>query len=186
MLSPPAEPRPMLWTRDSFYRLSQAGYFDGRRVQLVEGRIIEMPPQKHAHAYAVSLIADFLRCELAEEYWVREGKPLNLDAENDPEPDVAVVPGKPWEHKDHPASAALIVEVADSSLKLDQRKTKLYATHGVEEYWIVDLSGRRVEIHRKPLPERGEYESTTVVAPPQKVSPLVKPSATFGLASLFV
>lgn len=176
----------MLWTRESFYKLSAAGYFEGRRVQLVEGRIIEMPPQKHSHAYAVSLIADFLRGELTGAFWVRENKPINLDDQTDPEPDVVVVRGKPWDYQDHPTSAVLIVEVADNSLKLDQRKAKLYATRGIDEYWIVDLNGKKVEVYRKPLPARGEYEVSTSIAPPQKLSPLVKPGATLGLASLFV
>ena len=176
----------MLWSREMFYKLTTAGYFEGKRVQLVEGRIIEMPPQKHAHAYAVSLIADFLRVELTEGFWVRENKPLNVGTDHDPEPDIAVVEGKPWDHTDHPTAAELIVEVADTSLKLDQRKAKLYASHGVGEYWIVDLQGKRVEIYRNPLKDRGEYESTQVLAPPQKISPQLKLNATLGLTSVFV
>jgi hypothetical protein len=36
------EPRPVRWTRGEYYRMVEAGLFDGTRVELIEGAIIEM------------------------------------------------------------------------------------------------------------------------------------------------
>ena len=58
-----------------------------------------------------------------------------LDEDSEPEPDVAVVAGTPREYLSaHPPTAALVVEVADSSLGLDRRlKSALYARAGSHE-----------------------------------------------------
>ena len=53
-----------------------------------------------------------------------------------------------------PRTAALVVEVADSSLEYDRRdKAQLYARAGFEDYWIVNLRERCVEVHRQPSPD---------------------------------
>jgi Uma2 family endonuclease len=50
----------------------------------------------------------------------------------------------------------LVVEVADASLRFDRReKGSLYARAGVPEYWIVNLIGRVLEIHRDPISDPG-------------------------------
>ena len=44
-----------------------------------------------------------------------------------------------------------MVEVADSSLRLDRRfKAAVYARAGLREYWIVNLVERTLEVHREP------------------------------------
>jgi Uma2 family endonuclease len=78
--------------------------------------------------------------------------PLRLGADSVPEPDVAVVRGAIRDFaKAHPRFAEVIVEVADSTLALDRgRKRSLYAANGIPEYWIVNLPGDCVEVHRRP------------------------------------
>ena len=52
-----------------------------------------------------------------------------------------------------PQDVFLVVEVADSSLTFDRGvKARLYATAGVMEYWIVDVSAGSVECYRSPGP----------------------------------
>ena len=43
-LIPPLVPTPMLWTLDQYHQLIDSGLLAGRRVQLIEGQLIEMPP----------------------------------------------------------------------------------------------------------------------------------------------
>ena len=64
----------------------------------------------------------------------------------------------------HPTAAdvLLLVEVADSSLAWDRGpKLALYARHGVAEVWIVDLTGRAVEVFGSPartaMPSGGRW-----------------------------
>lgn len=78
---------------------------------------------------------------------LRVGSPLTLE-DSEPEPDLAVIPHdapRPY----HPATAALVIEVSASSLQRDlARKPSLYAAAGIDEYWVIDLDGRRVVTHR--------------------------------------
>jgi Uma2 family endonuclease len=56
----------------------------------------------------------------------------------------------PWDAQ-QPNQAYLIIEVAESSLTIDQgRKRRLYASCGVPEYWIVNLPERCIEVYTNP------------------------------------
>ena len=72
-----------------------------------------------------------------------------------PEPDVSVVAGTYKDYGDKPTTAALIVEVAVTSLAADREKAALYAEAGVGEYWIVLAEAGQVEVYRRP--EKGVY-----------------------------
>ena len=53
--------------------------------------------------------------------------------------------------KAHPDRALLVIEVADTSLQKDRGvKAALYATAGVPEFWLVNLTETIVEVHRRP------------------------------------
>jgi Uma2 family endonuclease len=80
-----------------------------------------------------------------------------------PEPDIAVVAGclEDYDHV-HPHEALLIVEVADTSLVQDRlTKAGIYAAAAIPEYWIVDVRGQRVEVHRQPAAAERRYELRT-------------------------
>ena len=58
----------------------------------------------------------------------------------------------------------LLIEVADSSLAFDQnQKLRLYALHGIPEYWLLNLNDLSLEVYRNP---NGEVyaEKTTLRA----------------------
>jgi Uma2 family endonuclease len=83
----------------------------------------------------------------------------------------------------------LVVEIADSSLRLDRRKAEIYAAAGVQEYWIVDLGERCVEIYRNPGLDRTaplgfHYPPASVAKEEQTISPLAVPSAIVKVADL--
>ena len=103
---------------------------------------------------------------------------------DEPEPDVAIVPGGPRDHlAEHPRVAALVVEVADSSLEYDRvDKARLYARAGFAEYWIVNLRDRCLEVHRQP--SSGGYGSVATLAPDATVAPLAAPAAPITVAAL--
>jgi Putative restriction endonuclease len=62
-----------------------------------------------------------------------------------------------------PDDVALLVEVADTSLRYDRRvKGLLYAEAGIREYWIVDLAGDVVESFASP--ERTASSAPTAAA----------------------
>lgn len=87
---------------------------------------------------------------------------LNLTASNsEPEPDLAIVHYTVWGYESHhpyPEEIFWLVEYAHSSLKKDlEVKDKIYAAAGIQEYWVVDLSGDRLIVFREPV--NGEYQS---------------------------
>src|SRR5437879_6256308 len=111
-------PRPWRWTREQYYRLGELGMFYGRRVELIRGEIIEMSPIGWPHTLAKSLVVEALRAAFPTGYWINEQNPFVVPG-SEPEPDVAVIPGRMRDYSDHPTTAVLIVEVADTSLDHD-------------------------------------------------------------------
>jgi Uma2 family endonuclease len=44
-----------------------------------------------------------------------------------------------------------VIEVADASLGFDRRiKGSVYARGGIQDYWIVNVTERVLEVHREP------------------------------------
>ncbi len=173
-------PRPIRWTRDEYHRLGEKGFFAHRRVELIRGEVIEMSPMREPHACAIALTADVLRATFGPGFYIRSQVPLNLDPD-EPEPDVAIVPGSPRDYSDTPTHALLVVEIADSSLTFDTTvKAELYATAGIADYWVLDLEGRRLLVFRDPtpLPPGGvAYRTQLVYGPADSVAPVAAPNS---------
>jgi Uma2 family endonuclease len=141
------------FTRAQYDQMIDAGVFGPEdKLELLDGEIIDMAQQKSKHATAVRLTEESLRVVFGKGFDVRVQLPFRLDDRSEPEPDIAVVPGGPRDYRDaHPATALLIVEVADSTLAFDRtRKLAAYARAGIPEYWIVDVANETVEVCRAP------------------------------------
>lgn len=179
------------WRRAEYDRLVDLGMFVGERLELLDGLLVVREPQGSSHAAIVGHIGRVLQSAFGAGWHARLQAPLALDEDSEPEPDVAIVAGK---HRDylsaHPSTAALVVEVADSSLRLDRRlKTGLYARTGLQEYWIVNLVEGVLEVHRHPQPATDTaygwvYGAVEILRPPGTVSPLVAPGAVIPVAEL--
>jgi Uma2 family endonuclease len=77
----------------------------------------------------------------------------------------------------------LIIEVADSSLRFDRiTKSRLYARHGIEDYWIVNVADEAVEVHRDPAGDG--WRSRTVHRAGDVLRPLLLPEVTVELGPL--
>lgn len=186
-----AKPVVHRWTRKQYLRMSELGWFAGSRVQLIDGRIIDMPAQKNAHYCAVEQAKKLLEDAFGPKYWVRAQATLSLGPRSVPDPDVAVVPGPRRADAAYPTTAMLVVEVSDSTLWLDRnRKSKVYAKSGIEDYWIVNLVDRQVEVHRDPVmrPVSGgpaRYSTIQIFKPGEFISPIAAPRARVSAADLF-
>ena len=181
-------PHGIRWSVDEYYKMFELGLFQGRRVQLIRGEIIEMAPMGTPHSTAVRLVAECLRKIFAEGFVVDSQLPLRLGKHDEPEPDVAIIEGDIRDFTDaHPFTARLVVEVADSSLKLDRgRKVELYAENGIEEYWIVNLKQRQLEVYRKPVTEgdASDYTEKIILTGDEFVSPLERPNSKLKIADM--
>jgi Uma2 family endonuclease len=179
------------WRRAEYERLVDLGVFVGERLELLDGVLAVQEPQGSAHAATAAQIGEVLRLAFGPGWYARLHAPLALDEHSEPEPDVAIVTGGPRDHiAAHPPTAALVVEVADSSLRLDRRlKAGLYARGRVPEYWIVNLVHGVLEVHRDPqpapeAPHGWAYRSLERLRPPAPVTPLAAPAAHIPVADL--
>jgi len=172
------------WTREEYERMAAEGYFaPDSRVELIEGVVYDMSPQNSAHTSGLHRGLRLLNAVFADAY-IRVQSPLALGEASEPEPDLAVVPGRLEDYEGaHPTTARLVVEVADSSLAHDRlRKIPVYARHGIPEAWLLDLKARRLEVHRDPLD--GVYRTRRVLRAGAAVSPLARPEARIAVADL--
>ena len=94
------EPTEREWTREEYYRLAEEGFFEGQRVQLLKGRIYQMPPQGLPHTVAVELAENAVRKVFGTNHRFRVQMPFHTADGSDPEPDIAVVPGSPRDAAD--------------------------------------------------------------------------------------
>ena len=173
------------FSRAQYEHMVETGVFGPEdRLELLEGEIIDMAPQKSRHSTAVTLLAEALKPLFTPGHTVRVQLPLSLNDFSQPEPDIAVVSGSPRDYRDaHPAHAVLIVEVADSTLAYDRsRKLATYARTGIPEYWILDLAGELLEVCRQP--ENGGYGERLVLLRGEKVAPDAGNGVSIGVEEL--
>ena len=179
------------WHRVEYERLVDQGVFENEPLELIGGQLIVAEPKGSEHATGVDMANDALRAALPPGWIVRVQNPLALDDESAPEPDIAVVRGTRADYRHaHPSRPALIIEVAESSLRFDRvTKGSLYARAGIAEYWIVNLIDRVLEVYREPgaditAPYGWRYLSVEHLTPPSAVTPLEVPTAPIPVAAL--
>jgi Uma2 family endonuclease len=167
------------------------GVFRGEPIELLGGQLIVAEPQGAYHAGAITKVDYALRAILPPGWIVRLQAPVSLDAESEPEPDLVVVHGRPGDYlQAHPGRPVLAIEVAESSLEFDrEHKGSLYARAGVEDYWIVNLVDRVLEVRRGPWPDTSatygwRYRSVTTLVRPAVVTPLAFPTSQIAVADL--
>lgn len=187
---PPGPPRNMLWTVDQFHYLGDLGMFEGRRAWLVDGVIVEEGSMNPPHRISLELCEEALRAVFGTGWRVCNQMPLVLGQSTDPEPDLAVIVGSPRGTTAHPTTAALVVEVSDSSLRYDTTvKVNVYAAGKIAEYWVVDVNGRQLLVFRGPQPDAVQlgthtYATQLTLGPSDTVSPLAAPNATIRVSDL--
>jgi Uma2 family endonuclease len=147
------------WTIDEYHRMIDAGILSDRKVELLNGEIIEMSPEGELHAYSSGEAGDYLAKLLAGRAKIRYAKPITLPNNSEPEPDIAIVQPLGREYRQHHPYAENIfwlIEYANSSLEKDlEEKSKIYAEAGILEYWVVNLKKLHLVVYREILD--GEY-----------------------------
>ena len=156
-------------TVDDYHRLGAAGILgEDDRVELLEGQLVDMSPIGPRHALAVDALTELLAAAVAGRgVALRVQNPIALNGSSEPQPDI-VLARRPW--RGYPAAhpgpgdILLLIEVSDSSFETDSgAKRELYASAGIREFWIVDLTTDTVLVHRNPSGDH--YDSPGRVAP---------------------
>jgi Uma2 family endonuclease len=139
---------------DQYEKMIEEGILTSEdRVELIEGLVVQKMTQHPPHAVAVDYTRYALHLLLPEGWRLREQKPIKL-SNSEPEPDLVVVRGPLQRYETRhpgPRDIALLIEVADVSLKGDrQEKGRTYARARIPVYWIVNLIDRQVEVYTEP------------------------------------
>lgn len=181
-------PNRIRWTRHQCDAIVDAGILHGR-YELVDGEILTKMGQKPLHAAVIQLLTawlaqgfgvQFVRIQLTID--VSESSPLY----DEPEPDAAVTaqPATAYiSRHPGPADLLLLVEVADSTVRFDlSKKAALYARAGIQDYWVLDLPGRVVYVHRQPAEEG--FAEIVVYSANERIAPLARPEAAVMVSDL--
>ena len=184
----PLTPHRYRLTVAEYHRLGENGIFDeDSRVELIEGDLIAMPPIGCQHAGHLDHIARPFFRQVTQGI-VRVQSPIQLGDHSEPQPDLAVLRYREdFYTRSHPGpeDVLLLIEVSDSTLRYDRDiKVPLYARAGIPEVWLLDVTGQRLEIYRRPSPEG--YREIHYPAPTESIAPVLLPELILSVASLFV
>jgi Uma2 family endonuclease len=145
------------FTVDEVLRMSDAGVFDDdEHIELLDGELLTVGEQSPEHSTLTVVLHEVLLEAYGPGVHCRDHSSVRLGVRDLPEPDIAIVRGRPREYLTRLPTGAdmlLIVEVARTSHARDRYKAGIYARSGVPEYWILDIPGRRLTVHRGPSPD---------------------------------
>jgi Uma2 family endonuclease len=140
------------WTIEQYHKLIAKGILADRRVELLNGDIVEMPPEGMPHAVYCGRTVEYLRELLKDRAKVRETHPITLPNDSEPEPDVAIVRSPDTQYLSHhpyPEDIFWLIEYSDSTLAKDlNTKQQIYARAGILEYWVVNLKALELIVFR--------------------------------------
>ncbi len=173
------------WTIDEYHQMIAAGILSDRKVELLQGEIVEMPPEGEPHAYCSDEAGEYLAKLLGERAKIRQAKPITLPNDSEPEPDIAIVQrlGRDYrEHHPYPENIFWLIEYANSSLEKDlEIKSKIYAEVGIPEYWVVNLKKLHLVVFRELL--NGDYAIKFTLTTGE-IQPLAFPDISVAVAQI--
>jgi len=176
-------------TADEYHRMGETGILrPDERVELLNGRIVEMPPIGHRHSYGVIALDALLQRTFDDPAVIVAQGPIRLDRFSEPQPDLLIVRGPIDRYATRhatPDDTLLVVEVAESTLRYDRgEKLRAYARMGIAEYWIVDVARERLHAFTEPDGER--YRTESVVEREGRIAPRAFPDDLIALDDILV
>jgi Uma2 family endonuclease len=144
------------FTIDEYHQMIRDGILiDGEPIELLEGWMVKK--MSHGTPHDAALQALFKRLlRLSPAGWdVRGQSAVTLPTDDsEPEPDFAIVRGDETNYRTRhpgPNDIGLVVEVSDSSLRVDRSgKARIYARAGIPVYWVVNVVDKVIEVYTQP------------------------------------
>jgi Uma2 family endonuclease len=176
------------WTLEEFERLSELGFFGGidserERIELVDGELVPMNAKGARHELVRDEILNYFMRRLPNDVRLRSEPGWRPGGDVYLEPEMILCP-EGFSPTTVPASEVLLlIEVADTSLRYDESvKARIYARHGVREYWVVNARTLETHVHRDPTPKG--YRSIVSVGPTDTLTPHLLPALAVSLGRL--
>lgn len=158
------------WNVDEYHKMIELGLLrEGAPIELIDGMLVYKDRgdtggrpmvQGSRHNLAVAQLVQLNAILDRLGFHIRIPSSIEVSPNHEPEPDGVVLPGKPinFPHLPTADDAAMVIEVADSSLEYDRNvKKQMYATAGIAIYWIVNLRANVVEVYERPDPLLCQY-----------------------------
>ena len=141
-----------------YHQMIKAGILtDGDPVELLEGLLVEKMSKKPPHRAVTLLFRRALEHIVEGNWYVDSQEPITTN-DSEPEPDITVIRGDTLHYLDRhpgPEDTALVIEVADATLRRDRGiKKRLYARAGIPVYWVVDVNKLQIEVYSQPNHQR--------------------------------
>jgi len=157
---------------------------EDERFEMIGGEVVPMSPKGNRHELVKAAL---------QQYWFPRtaGSPINLITETTLyiaedeffEPDFLFWPRSIPLKDVTAATALLIVEVADTSLRYDLgTKAGIYARLGLNELWVINAETLVTTIHCEPQPTR--YANIENKQPNERIEPIRAPSLAVTLGTL--
>jgi Uma2 family endonuclease len=175
--------RRRLFTIDDIWKMCDSGIFEpDEKFELIEGEIFPMAPKKNLHQIVKSTWIRKILKWAPDSIWVGVEQSLFLSSKTFVDPDILVVPTGLKPESVRGSDVLLLIEVSDSSRKLDlEMKAQLYAKHGVRDYWVVDIQRKQTVVHGNPHTQG--YGSVTRFDQGRDLTPQLLPGLTLCLPS---
>ena len=156
-------------------------------VELLEGSIVTKMTKNPGHCLASWRTRSSLEEVVPAGWYVTSQDPITLE-DSEPEPDVSVIEGEAEYYRErhpHGRETALVVEVADTSLRGDQTvKKNIYARARIPVYWIVNLVDRQIEVYTEPSgpAEQPDFDQCEIYREGDEVSVVIRGQAVGKIA----
>lgn len=167
-----------LFTVEEYHKMTGTGILgEDDCVELINGEILKMPPIGSHHAAYVDKLNALFSPRLVGQALIRIQSPIQLNNLSQPQPDLALLRLRDdfyWQSHPTVSDVMLVIEVAETSSDYDRNiKLPLYAQSSIDEVWLIDVSNRRLEVHRQP--QDGQYRQVHILLRGHSISPLHLP-----------
>ncbi|MCW5554829.1 MAG: Uma2 family endonuclease [Verrucomicrobiae bacterium] len=167
----------------AYRALGEAGLIP-KNTELLYGFVYTKMSKSPLHSALVRQLIRLLEQATLSDCFISSEQPITCE-DSEPEPDVAVVRGRPEDFwHEHPRTAELVIEVCVTSHDYDRSKLRAYASAGVKECWLVLGPEKQIEVHRQPA--EGDYVEHTLHGPGGQLNCAALPGFTVDMEALFV
>lgn len=174
------------WSVEEYHLMIESGLLIGKSVELLNGEIVDISPEREEHSYTNDDVAELLREKLQGLAKIRESHPITLD-NSEPEPDIAIarLPKTIYaQHHPYPQDIYWLIEISNKTLSKDlTEKSTIYARNAIVEYWIIDLINKKLIVHT--VPEGNKYTKVTEYTK-GIISPLAFPELGIAIEQLLL